>query len=46
MVCSSDGKINVNSEKWPCIVCGKEVHANSVKCTVFKQVDSQEMCAW
>ena len=24
----------VNSGKWPCGVCGKEVQANSVQCTV------------
>ena len=36
MVGSSDGKMIVNSGKWPCGVCGKEVHANSVQCTVCK----------
>ena len=34
MVGSSDGKMIVNSVKWPCGVCGKGVHANSVHCTL------------
>ena len=34
MVGSSVGKIIVNSGNWPCGVCGKGVHANSVQCTV------------
>ena len=34
MVGSSVGKMIVNSGKWPCGVCGKGVHANSVQCTV------------
>ena len=37
MVGSSGGKINVNSGKWHCGVCGKGVWANSVKCTVYKK---------
>ena len=28
MVGSSGGKMNVNSGKWPCGFCGKEVQAN------------------
>ena len=27
----------VNSGKWPCSVCGKGVHTNSVQCTVCKK---------
>ena len=34
VVSSIDGKMIVNSGKWPCGVCGKGVHANSVQCTV------------
>ena len=34
MVGSSGGKMIVNSGKWPCGVCGKGVHTNSVQCTV------------
>ena len=34
MVGSSGRKMIVNSGKWPCGVCGKGVHANSVQCTV------------
>ena len=34
MVGSSDGKMIVNSGKWPCGVCGKGVYVNSVQCTV------------
>ena len=30
---SSGGKMIVNSGKWPCVVCGKGVQANSVQCT-------------
>ena len=37
MVGSSGGKMNVNSGKWPCGVCGKGVQANSVQCTVCKK---------
>ena len=37
MVGSSGGKIIVNSGKWPCGVCGKGVHSNSVPCTVCKK---------
>ena len=37
MVGSSDGKMNVNSGKWSCGVCGKGVQANSVQCTVCKK---------
>ena len=37
MVGSSGGKMIVNSEKWPCDVCGKGVQANSVQCTVCKK---------
>ena len=37
MVGSSGGKMIVNSGKWPCGVCGKGVHANSVQCTVCKK---------
>ena len=33
----SDGKMIVNSGKWPCGVCGKGVQANSVQCTVCKK---------
>ena len=33
MAGSSGGKMIVNYGKWPCGVCGKGVHANSVKCT-------------
>ena len=36
MVGSSGGKMIINSGKWPCGVCGKGVHANSVQCTVCK----------
>ena len=36
MVGSSDGKIIVNSGKWPCAY-GKGVQANIVKCTVCKK---------
>ena len=36
MVGSSDGKMIVNSGKWPCDVCGKGVQANSVQCTVYE----------
>ena len=36
MVGSSDGKIIVNSGKWPCVY-GKGVQANIVKCTVCKR---------
>ena len=48
MVCSSGGKMIVNSGKWPCGVCGKGVQANSVECTVCKKMDSQAVrwCAW
>ena len=34
MVGNSGGKMIVNSGKWPCVVCGKGVQANSVQCTV------------
>ena len=37
MVGSSGGKMIVNSGKWPCGVCGKGVHANSVQCTLCKK---------
>ena len=37
MIGSSGGKMIVNSEKWPCGVCGKRVQANSVQCTVCKK---------
>ena len=40
MVGRSGGKMIVNSGKWPCGVCGKEVQANSVQCTVCT-MDSQ-----
>ena len=48
MVGSSGWKLIVNSGKWPCGVCGKGVQANSVQCTVCKQIDSQavQWCAW
>ena len=48
MVGSSSGKMIVNSRKWPCIVCGKRVQANSAQCTVCKKIDSQtvQWCAW
>ena len=36
MVANTDGKMIVNSGKWPCGVCGKEVQTNSVQCTVCK----------
>ena len=38
----------VDSGKWPCGVCGKGIQANSVQCTVCKQMDSQavQWCAW
>ena len=47
MVGINVGKIIVNSGKWPCGACGKEVQANSVQCTVCK-MDSQaaQWCAW
>ena len=38
MVGSSGGKMIGNSGKWPCGVCGKGVQANSVQCTVCKQL--------
>ena len=38
MVGSSGWKMIVNSGKWPCGVCGKEVQANSVQCTVCKKL--------
>ena len=41
MVGSSGGKMIVNSGKWPCGVCGKEVQASSVQCAVCKKMDSQ-----
>ena len=34
---SSGGKMIVNSGKWPCGVCEKGVHANSVQCKVCKK---------
>ena len=37
MVGSSGGKMIVNSGKWPCGVCRKGVHANSVQCTKCKK---------
>ena len=37
MVGSSGGKMIVNSGRWPCGVCGKGVHANSVHRTVCKK---------
>ena len=37
MVCSSGGKIIVNSRKLPCDLWGKVVNANSVKCIVCKK---------
>ena len=48
MVGSSGGKMIVNSGKRPCGVCGKGVQANSVQCTVRKNMDSQavQWCAW
>ena len=36
MVCKSGGKMIVNSQWWPCGVCGKGVQANSFQCTVCK----------
>ena len=38
MVGSSGGKMIVNSGKWPCGVCVKGVQANSVQCTVCKNL--------
>ena len=38
MVGSSGGKMIVNSEKWPCRVCGKGVQANFLQCTVCKKI--------
>ena len=38
MVGSSGGKMIVNSGHWPCGVCWKGVQANSVQCTVCKQL--------
>ena len=38
MVCSSVGKIIITYGKWPCGVCGKGVHANSVQCTACKKL--------
>ena len=37
MVGSSDGKIIVNSGKWPGGICGKGVQANTVKWTLCKR---------
>ena len=37
MVGSSGRKMIVNSGKWTCGVCGKEVQANTVPCTVCKK---------
>ena len=37
MVGSSGGKMIVNSGKWRCGVCGNEVEATSVQCTVCKK---------
>ena len=34
MVERCDGKVIVNSGKWPCGLCGKGVQAKSVQCTV------------
>ena len=34
MVGSSGEKIIVKAGKWPCGICGKGVHANSVQCTI------------
>ena len=36
MVGSRDGKMVVNSENWPCGVCGKGAQAYFVQCTVCK----------
>ena len=48
MVGSSGGKMIVNSGKWSCGVRGKGVPANSVQCTVCKNMHSQvvQWCAW
>ena len=48
MVGSSGGKMIANSGKCPCDVCGKGVLANSVQCTVCKNMYSQtvQWCAW
>ena len=37
MVGGSGGKMMVNPGKWPCVVCGKGVQANSAQCTVCKK---------
>ena len=44
LVGSSGGKMIVITGKWPCGVCWKTVHANSVQCTVCKKLDSQVVC--
>ena len=38
VVGSSGGKIILNSGKWPCGVCEIRVQANSVQCTVCKNL--------
>ena len=37
IVGSSGSKMIISYGKWPCGVCGKGIHANSVQCTVCKQ---------
>ena len=37
MLGSSGGKMIVNTEKWPCDVCGKGLQATSVQYTVCKK---------
>ena len=44
MVGSSDGKMIVNSGKWPCGVCGKGVQANSVQWTLCKKLIHKQCC--
>ena len=38
MVGSTGGKIMVNFRNWPCDVCRKRVHGNSVQGTVCKKM--------
>ena len=45
MVGSNGGMMIVNSGKWPCSVCGKEVEANSVQCTVCGKKWIHKLCS-
>ena len=45
MLGSSGGKMIINFGKWPCDVCGKEVHASSVKCTVCTKLIDKRWCS-